>query len=86
MKLLVVSILFLLAQSTTSYPSKADHAQPFWYSQENSETVYICDSKNATKYHSKENCGGLQNCKAEIKEIKKSEAIRLDRTECLKCW
>ncbi len=50
------------------------------------ETVYICNSKGATKYHAEENCRGLNNCKAEILSVDKKEAIKLGREECGWCY
>ncbi len=29
-------------------------------------TVYVCDSKSATKYHFRSDCRGLNNCKHRI--------------------
>jgi len=50
------------------------------------ETVYICDSEGATKYHSKNNCRGLNNCKADIVPMDKKDAIKLGRDECGWCY
>lgn len=55
------------------------------------EYVLICDSKNAHAYHKdykshNEYCGGLKSCKHEIKRITKSEAERLGKLACKKCW
>lgn len=47
-----------------------------------SGTVYVCDSKNATKYHLKENCRGLNNCKHQIIKIDIEKAKQSGRTLC----
>ena len=39
-----------------------------------STTVYICKSKGAKKYHYKEFCRGLSNCKHEVVKIEKKDA------------
>ena len=39
-----------------------------------SSTVYICKSKGAKKYHYKETCRGLNNCKHEVVKIEKKDA------------
>jgi len=44
--------------------------------------VFICDSKTAKKYHLKEDCRGLSNCKAKTKKITLKEAKDLNRTLC----
>lgn len=46
------------------------------------DEVYVCNSKNATKYHYKDNCRGLNACKHEV--IKKSlkDAKGLGLTLC----
>jgi hypothetical protein len=46
------------------------------------EEVYICDSKNATKYHKKEFCRGLSACKKETKKVTLKEAKDLGLTLC----
>ena len=37
-------------------------------------TVYMCKSKGAKKYHYKETCRGLNNCKHEVVKIEKKDA------------
>lgn len=44
--------------------------------------VFICVSKGAKKYHYKENCRGLGNCKHEIKEVSITKAKDLGLTLC----
>ncbi|HRE78835.1 MAG TPA: hypothetical protein PLL09_13540 [Flavobacterium sp.] len=46
------------------------------------EDVYICNSKNATKYHKKEFCRGLGACKKETKKVTLKEAKDLGLTLC----
>jgi hypothetical protein len=53
MKKFAVILLFFII---TSFTSKVDK-------------VYICDSKNATKYHYSETCRGLNACKHEIVKV-----------------
>lgn len=38
--------------------------------------VWVCRGHYATKYHIKANCRGLNNCKAEIEQVSKSEAAQ----------
>jgi len=44
--------------------------------------VYICNSKNATKYHKKEFCRGLSTCKKETKKVTLKEAKDKGLTLC----
>jgi 5-bromo-4-chloroindolyl phosphate hydrolysis protein len=45
-------------------------------------TVYICDSKNATKYHYSPTCRGLANCSYKIVKITLEEAKKRGKTLC----
>jgi hypothetical protein len=47
----------------------------------NNEKVYICNSKGSSKYHYNKNCKGLNACKAEVKQLPKSEAIALGKKD-----
>ncbi|RXK85716.1 hypothetical protein ESB13_02555 [Filimonas effusa] len=44
--------------------------------------VYICQSSTAKKYHYRENCPGLNNCKHKIVRIKKESAEENGKTVC----
>ncbi|PWG79536.1 hypothetical protein DDR33_15810 [Pararcticibacter amylolyticus] len=46
------------------------------------DTVYICDSSGAKKYHLRQNCKGLQNCQQKIIKITLDQATRRGRTLC----
>ncbi len=45
-------------------------------------TVYVCDSKKATKYHYKPDCRGLRNCKQRIISMPIEKAKTTNRTLC----
>lgn len=52
-----------------------------------SQTVYVCGGKYATKYHSRSNCSGLNNCKGGIyKYDSQSDAQSSGYTACKICW
>jgi len=84
MKLLLIlaSAVLISLQPMQPVPSPGQKI-PFPSSK---ETVYICNSESATKYHSKEDCRGLNACKAEIKSIDRQDAIKKGRDECGWCW
>ena len=44
--------------------------------------VYICDSKNAKKYHFTKDYRGLSNCKHDIVKKSKADAQKLGLTLC----
>ncbi|WP_298737817.1 hypothetical protein [uncultured Chitinophaga sp.] len=48
----------------------------------NQITVYVCDSKYATRYHYKSDCRGLSNCKHRIISIPLDKATAT-RTLCM---
>lgn len=45
-------------------------------------SVYLCDSSGGKKYHLKENCRGLSNCKHEIIKVTLQEAQKRGKTLC----
>ena len=52
-----------------------------------SQTVYVCMGSYAYAYHSRSNCAGLGNCKADIKYTDEDYALnKLRRVPCCRCW
>ncbi|WP_246282437.1 hypothetical protein [Flavobacterium agri] len=51
------------------------------------QSVYVCKSAGAKKYHFNRNCGGLKRCSHEIKtsSVKEAEAIGLTQCAYKKC-
>ncbi len=49
-------------------------------------TVYICTGGYSKRYHSTPDCGGLNNCKGDIKAISLSSAQKKGRTPCKICF
>ncbi|RFZ85184.1 hypothetical protein DYU05_06170 [Mucilaginibacter terrenus] len=45
-------------------------------------TVYVCDSPNAKRYHLKESCRGLSNCTYRIIKISPEQAKKSGKTLC----
>ncbi len=49
--------------------------------------VYICGGKYAKKFHSRDNCRGLNNCKSAIYSYNSQQtAINNGYEYCLICW
>jgi 5-bromo-4-chloroindolyl phosphate hydrolysis protein len=46
------------------------------------EMVYVCDSRNAVRYHLKEDCRGLSNCTYRVLKVSLEEAKREGKTLC----
>ena len=50
-------------------------------------SVYICNSEKAVAYHSSKTCRGLNNCKHEILEVSKTDAVNAyGRRACKICY
>lgn len=76
--LLHLALLPALAQEPASSKEKKEKKKE--------ATVYICDSKTASVYHSGEGCRGLNNCKHEIIEVTKKDAVNVyGRRACKIC-
>lgn len=50
------------------------------------EYVYICNGPKSTKYHSKDNCRGLNNCSTKVTKISKEDAVKKGRIACKICY
>lgn len=52
----------------------------------NKNSVYICTSSNAKKYHNTRDCRWLENCSGEIKEVSLSAAEAQGKSPCKGCY
>lgn len=68
------------ADSTTT--KEAQKSEP----EEKEVTVYICNSENAYAYHATSYCKGLSRCKAETKNVTKTQAENWGRRPCKICY
>ena len=51
------------------------------------QTVYVCTGSYSYAFHSRNNCPGLNNCKAEIQYTDENYALNtLNRRYCCICW
>lgn len=50
------------------------------------DSVWICTSENAKRFHASDTCGGILSCGEEIKQFTREEAERNGRTYCHKCY
>lgn len=51
-----------------------------------SDTVYICDSEGAKRFHASDTCKGLSNCGSDIITLTREDAEYTGRTYCHKCY
>ncbi|MGY4384673.1 5-bromo-4-chloroindolyl phosphate hydrolysis protein [Pedobacter sp. UYP24] len=49
---------------------------------DNSKTVYVCDSKSAKKFHKNSKCRGLSTCQYKIVETNLGNATKKGMTLC----
>lgn len=48
--------------------------------------VYICTGPNATKYHCKSDCRGMNNCSKDVIRVTEAYAKNKGRTKCKICY
>ena len=48
--------------------------------------VWVCTGSNSKRYHAYNDCKGLSNCRASVKEISLQEAESMGCTPCKKCY
>lgn len=53
---------------------------------EDEETVYICTGASSIRYHSLQDCRGLERCSGSIEKVSKSYAESIGRTPCKICY
>ena len=68
MKSLLLSFIVSVMLSTSSSPT--------------TDTVYICNGPQSTRYHLKENCSGLNRCSTEVQKVTIKQAKDKGRTLC----
>lgn len=51
-----------------------------------SDTVWVCTSSGAKRFHASDTCGGILSCGETILQVTRDEAERSRRTYCHKCY
>lgn len=51
-----------------------------------SDTVWVCTSSGAKRFHASDSCGGIRSCGETILQVTRDEAERGHRTYCHKCY
>ena len=80
-KLVVVFSLFLFMGTASLLTSCNNDSSAF-----SDDSVYICNSEGAKRYHKYEDCRGLSNCTHEIDKISKGAAEGKGKTPCRICY
>lgn len=83
--LLVITALFLVSCSSHGV-GHARHERIPIDSVGYSDTVWICTSEGAKRFHASDTCGGILSCGEEIIPITRDEAEYMDRSFCHKCY
>ena len=87
MKLLIPALSLLLSLNGFT-PSPASPAGPLHASPaaRSAEVVYVCMSKRSVAYHSHGRCAGLTRYEHEVRAMRVSDAQRLGKRACMKCY
>lgn len=51
-----------------------------------SDTVWVCTSSGAKRFHASDTCGGILSCGETILQVTRDEAEHSRRTYCHKCY
>lgn len=81
---LLTSILLLLACSSGGHEQGQEKIHIATVAM--SDTVYICDSEGAKRFHAADTCKGLSNCGSDIITLTREDAEDTGRTYCHKCY
>lgn len=84
MRLLFISFIGLLFFSCSG--GRSDKAKIDINTVQMQDSVWICTSESAKRFHASDTCGGILSCGEEIKQFTREEAERNGRTYCHKCY
>ena len=81
-----ILLLFLLVSCSSHGSHHARHERIPIDSVGYSDTVWICTSEGAKRFHASDTCGGILSCGEDIISITRDEAEYMDRSFCHKCY
>lgn len=91
--ILSFSIVFISCKKDNINNDKFNNTTKKYYIEQNTiptkskeHLVFVCTGGYATKYHSKPNCSGFNNCKGYIETMAEVDAQSLGKTRCKKCY
>lgn len=83
---LKICVIFLLASCSSNGSHHASHERIDIATVQPDDTVWICTSEGAKRFHASDTCGGILSCGEEIIPITRDEAEYMDRSFCHKCY
>ena len=78
--------MFILLVSCSSGHDHISHERIDIATVQPGDTVWICTSEGAKRFHASDTCGGILSCGEEIIPITRDEAEYMDRSFCHKCY
>lgn len=84
MKLLLISFIGFLFISCSGDRNKIEKIDIS--SVQMQDSVWICTSSGAKRFHASDTCGGILSCGETILQVTRDEAERSRRTYCHKCY
>lgn len=84
MRLLFISFIGLLFFSCSG--GRSDKAKIDIATVAMSDTVWVCTSSGAKRFHASDTCGGILSCGETILQVTRDEAEHSRRTYCHKCY
>lgn len=84
MRLLFISFIGLLFFSCSG--GRSDKAKIDIDTVQMQDSVWICTSSGAKRFHASDTCGGIRSCGEDIRKYTREEAEYVGRTYCHKCY
>lgn len=82
-----ILLLFCLVLSLLySCSSKSEKAKIDIDTVQMQDTVWMCMSETAKRFHASDTCGGIMSCGEDIRKYTREEAEYVGRTYCHKCY
>ena len=84
--LVYILLLVMSVASCSRDDSKPRHERIDIATVAMSDTVWVCTSSGAKRFHASDSCKGLSNCGEEILPLTREEAEKRGKTFCHKCY
>ena len=84
--LVCILLLVMSVASCSRDDSKPRHERIDIATVAMSDTVWVCTSSGAKRFHASDTCGGIRSCGETILQVTREEAERSRRTYCHKCY
>lgn len=84
--LVYILLLVMSVASCSRDESKPRHERIDIATVAMNDTVWVCTSSGAKRFHASDSCGGIRSCGETILQVTRDEAERGHRTYCHKCY